>query len=229
MRFLLTNDDGFGSEGITALEAAAVRLGSVSVVAPDDHLSGCSHQITDKRPIRITPRGEQRCSIDAFPADCVRLADQVLNLKCDWVLSGVNHGGNLGVDLFLSGTVAAVREAVLLGQRAIAFSQYRRNRHVACDWSWTERQVARVLPFLLEQPLAPGYFWNVNFPHPESGTDPDWAFCDPEQQPLQLKYESNASSVMYVGSYQERPHSAGSDVAICFGGQIAISKVKVFL
>lgn len=228
MRFLLTNDDGFGSEGITALEGAAAQLGEVSVVAPDLHLSGCSHQITDKRPIRVTPRGPARYTIDAFPADCVRIAAVPLALEFDWVLSGVNHGGNMGVDLFLSGTVAAVREAVLLGYPAIAFSQYRRNRHVECDWTWTQRQVERVLPFLMTQTLAPGHFWNVNFPHPEVDHDPAWVFCNPEQQPLQLRYKSNDQEISYVGSYQERPRNAGSDAAVCFGGQIAISMVPVF-
>ena len=228
MKFLLTNDDGFGSEGITALEGIARQLGEVAIIAPDNHLSGCSHQITDKRPIRLTERGPQQWSIDAFPADCVRLAHRVLNIPVDWVLSGVNHGGNLGMDLFLSGTVAAVREAVLLGYKAIAFSQYRRNRHIPCSWDWTQRQVGRVLPFLLSQPLESGMFWNVNFPHPDEEHDPDWLFVLPERQSLQLKYDVTGDEIMYTGHYQERPRIAGSDVDVCFGGRIAISKVSVW-
>ncbi|MCA9029777.1 MAG: 5'/3'-nucleotidase SurE [Planctomycetaceae bacterium] len=228
MKFLLTNDDGFDADGITVLSQAAQALGSVCVVAPDEHLSGCSHQVTDRRPIRVQPRREDHFSIDAYPADCVRLGLTRLFEDVDWVLSGVNHGGNLGVDLFLSGTVAAVREATLLGKPAIAFSQYRRNRHLPCNWDWTAQQVERILPMLLEQELPPGCFWNVNFPHPNVHPSPEVVFCEPERQPLQVQYQSNGDSVQYVGVYQERPQTAGRDVAVCFGGQIAISQISVF-
>lgn len=228
MRFLLTNDDGYGAPGLETLERAAIARGSISVIAPDDHLSGCSHQIVDKRPIAVTHKGEGRFTLDAFPADCVRLANQGLVPEFDWVLSGVNNGGNLGVDLYLSGTVAAIREAAILGHRAIGFSQYRRNRHVEADWSWTERQVGRVLPVLLERGLDPGYFWNVNFPHPEGDIDPPLVFCDPDPQPLQLAYVSNGETYTYSGSYQKRPQTPGHDVEVCFGGAIAISLVSVF-
>lgn len=227
-RFLLTNDDGISAEGIQTLERAASRFGEIVVVAPDQQHSGCSHQITDKRPIRVTTHGQGRYSLDAYPADCVRLAHLSLAPDCDWVLSGVNHGGNLGVDLFLSGTVAAVREAVILGRKAIAFSQYRRSRKIDNDWNWTARQLERVLPALLAEELEPGQFWNVNFPHPESAHDPEWVFCPPERQPLQLKYQLTEEMHHYDGSYQERPRTAGTDVDVCFGGRIAISRVRVF-
>ncbi len=126
MRFILTNDDGIDAEGLAALAQAAATLGPAVWVAPDSHHSG--------RPIRLSRRDEFRWAIDGTPADCVRVALAHVAPDADWVLSGANHGGNLGADVFHSGTVAAVREAALHGKPGVALSQYRR-RGLDVDWA----------------------------------------------------------------------------------------------
>src|SRR6516162_8079498 len=108
MKFLLTNDDGIDAEGLAALAEAAAPLGTIVCVAPDSHHSGCGHRVTTDRPLRVRPLGDNRWSLDGTPADCVRVALAHVAPDVDWVLSGVNHGSNLGVDVFHSGTVAAV-------------------------------------------------------------------------------------------------------------------------
>src|SRR5438876_445357 len=133
MRLILTNDDGISAPGLGALLAAAVRLGDPVVAAPTDALSGCSHRVTTSGPIHITQPEPGRYAVAGTPADCVRVALHTLAPDAAWVLSGINEGGNLGADVWHSGTVAAVREAVLHGWPGVALSQYhRRGRPI--DW-----------------------------------------------------------------------------------------------
>ena len=114
-RILVSNDDGIDAPGLQALREAAEQFGEVTVVAPEAGLSGCSHQVTTDQPLRISLRELGRFSINGMPADCVRVGLQHLQPDTAWVLSGINAGGNLGADVHYSGTVAAVREAVLHG------------------------------------------------------------------------------------------------------------------
>src|SRR5436853_563150 len=106
MRFLLTNDDGIDAPGLSALIEAARELGEVAIVAPERTHSGCGHQVTTHGPIQLRRLAANRLAITGTPADCVRLALHSLAPDFDWVLSGVNAGGNLGADVFHSGTVA---------------------------------------------------------------------------------------------------------------------------
>src|SRR5262245_41246546 len=134
MKFLLTNDDGIDAPGLEALAQAAAALGHAVWIAPHIHLSGCSHRVTTGGPIRVEPRGENRFALDGTPADCVRIGLAHLAPEVDWVLAGLNEGGNLGADVHHSGTVAAVREAALHGKPGIALSQYRK-RGAEVDWA----------------------------------------------------------------------------------------------
>ncbi len=133
MKFLLTNDDGIDAAGLMALEQAMSTLGECVVVAPDQHLSGCGHQTTMHRPLALSHVSDQRHALDGTPVDCVRIGLGHAAPDSDWIISGINEGGNLGADLYRSGTVAAVREGALLGKPGIAVSQYRR-RDSAADW-----------------------------------------------------------------------------------------------
>src|SRR5207249_11579507 len=128
-------------------------------------------------PIRLTRHTEQRWAIDGTPADCVRVALAHLVPDVDWVLSGLNAGGNLGADVFHSGTVAAVREAALHGKPGIALSQYRK-RGLELDWDRAVRWMQPLLRELLSRAWTPGVFWNVNFPHVVAGEpDPKIIYC----------------------------------------------------
>ena len=121
---LLTNDDGWDAPGLAALWQAAEGLGRCRLVAPIGPVSGCGHRVTTAHRSRSRPLGEDRVAVDGTPADCVRLALDHLTPGVDWVLSGINAGGNLGADVYHSGTVAAVREGVLHGVPGIALSHY---------------------------------------------------------------------------------------------------------
>lgn len=223
MILLLTNDDGIDAPGIAALEAAVAPLGEVWVVAPSDHYSGCGHQVTTRAPLRFKEVGVRRFAVAGTPADCVRLAVHGLTPRPDWVLSGINAGGNLGADVYISGTVAAVREAALHGWAGVAVSQYRR-RDRAFDWPRSSRWVAGLLPELLREVPLPGTFWNVNLPHLDDDTpDPMAVPCALDLNPLPLHFHRGDDGWLYAGNYHERARADGGDVATCFGGAIAVS------
>src|SRR3954447_25415318 len=100
MRLILTNDDGIDAPGLAALARAADGLGDLRVVAPDGPQSGCGHAVTTHRPFGILRRPDGAVAVSGTPADCVRLALHHLVEGVDWVLSGINSGGNLGADVF---------------------------------------------------------------------------------------------------------------------------------
>jgi len=123
MHLLCTNDDGILAYGLDALTKAASRLGDVTVVAPDREQSATSHSLTLHHPVRAVQRGERRFQVDGTPTDCVMLAiEALMPERPDFVLSGVNHGHNMGEDVMYSGTVAAATEGVMLGVPAMAIS-----------------------------------------------------------------------------------------------------------
>ena len=122
---LVTNDDGVHAAGLRVLRQAAASIGDVIVVAPTHEQSAQSHSITIDRPLRHIEHARHVHSIDGTPADCVYLAlfeRRFLPRRPDLVLSGINHGHNLGTSVFYSGTIAAAREAAMRGIPAIAFS-----------------------------------------------------------------------------------------------------------
>ena len=227
MQLLLTNDDGIDAPGLATLAESLSGLGRIAIVAPDKHLSGCSHQVSVDRPLRATEVGDARFALDGTPADCTRLGLSHLVPNADWVLAGINDGANLGVDVYMSGTVAAVREAALMGKPAIAFSQYRRNRQ-EFDWSRAAPLVELVIEKLLNLTLEPGGFWNVNFPDLDgAAADPDIVFCALDSNPLPIHYEIRDGRFHYRGDYHQRERHAGRDVDVCFSGQIAITQLRV--
>ncbi|MGH7717899.1 MAG: 5'/3'-nucleotidase SurE [Gemmatimonadaceae bacterium] len=123
MRLLCTNDDGILAHGLDCLVQAATQLGEVTVVAPDREQSATSHSLTLHHPIRPVERGERRYQVDGTPTDCVMVAvEALMPERPDFVLSGVNHGQNMGEDVLYSGTVAAAMEGVSLGIPSVAFS-----------------------------------------------------------------------------------------------------------
>ncbi|MFI5242282.1 MAG: 5'/3'-nucleotidase SurE [Gemmatimonadales bacterium] len=123
MRLLCTNDDGYLAHGLDCLVRAALSLGEVTVVAPDREQSATSHSLTLHHPIRPVARGDDRWQVDGTPTDCVMLAvEALMPTRPDFVLSGINHGQNMGEDVLYSGTVAAAMEGVTLGVPAIALS-----------------------------------------------------------------------------------------------------------
>jgi 5'-nucleotidase len=248
MTWLLTNDDGIDAPGIAALARALAQLDATQprqIIAPRQEQSGCGHQVTTAQPIPVERRPSPQSAaandslphyaVGGTPADCVRLGVSQLCPTATWVLSGINAGGNLGADVYISGTVAAVREAALQGLPGLAISHYRQgNRPI--DWELASRWTVLVLAKLMPLPLEAGEFWNVNLPHLQPGLpDPALVFCQPCQQPLPTQYQyqpeqnqqDQGGCYLYAGRYGERPQLAGTDVSACFGGAIAVTKLSV--
>ena len=120
---VLTNDDGVHAPGLAALEKALAELGDVYVIAPEREQSACGHALTLHRPLRALQMGERRFSVNGTPSDCVNMA--VLGFLPETpvlVVSGINHGANLGDDVTYSGTVSAAMEGTILGVPSIAVS-----------------------------------------------------------------------------------------------------------
>lgn len=123
MRILLSNDDGILATGLSVLERACEPLGELYVVAPDREQSATSHSLTLHHPLRPVRLGERRWQVDGTPTDCVMLAcEALMDVRPDFVISGVNHGPNMGEDVLYSGTVAAAMEGLALGIPSIAVS-----------------------------------------------------------------------------------------------------------
>jgi 5'-nucleotidase len=228
MKFLLTNDDGIEAAGLAALVNAARALGEPIVVAPAGPQSGVSHAVTWRQGVRIEPRAEQRFAIHGTPADCTRLGLLHVVPEAKWILSGINHGANLGADMYYSGTVAAVREAVLHGWPGIAVSHYHK-AGMEFDWERATRWIVPVLAELFARPIELGLFYNVNLPHlAADAPDPETVWCPLDANPLPLNYNhEEASGLYYAGDYTLRSRTAGADVDVCFGGRIAITSVHL--
>jgi 5'-nucleotidase len=224
----LTNDDGWDAPGLEALRRAAAGLGPCHVVAPISAQSGCGHSVTTHGPIMVTRPADGCVAVSGTPADCVRLALHHLVPRPSWVVAGINAGGNLGVDVYHSGTVAAVREAVIHGLPGIAISHYLA-RGRAVDWARATEWAKLVLSDLVRQRWQPGTFWNVNLPHltPEE-PEPDIVFCPLDPAPLPLDYQVDGDQAVYAGAYQSRMRQSGSDIDVCFGGNIAATLIRVF-
>lgn len=163
MLILCTNDDGYRAEGLRVLSEAARTLGEVEVVAPEREQSATSHSLTMHFPVRRHRIAERIQSIDGTPTDCVALAvGMLLEERPDFVLSGVNHGPNMGEDVLYSGTVAGAMEATILGIPALAISHVGREPSGIAGY-------APVLERLLSQILQrdgfpPETLLNVNLP-----------------------------------------------------------------
>lgn len=225
---LLTNDDGVDAEGLAALRAAARTIGQPLIVASLDCHSGGGHRVTTHSPLRLERRDASCYTLDGTPADCVRVGLTRLAPETAWVLAGINHGGNLGVDVYLSGTVAAVREGVLMGHPGIAVSHYHRKEIDPLDWPRATRWVAPILRDLIARPWEPGTFWNVNLPHvPADAADPEIVFCPVDLSPLPVSYRAEGDRLMYNGNYHDRPRQGGTDIFHCFQGRITVSLVRV--
>ena len=231
MRILLTNDDGWGTEGLLTLEKVAAQFGETVIVAPAMPQSGISHQMTFERPLNLVQRGPNSFELDGTPADCVRIAMTQLAGRFDWVLSGINHGANLGADVYVSGTVAAAREAWLQGTRAVAFSQFRQGGiDQEFDWQPTESLTRKIFQMLIESPRSNGRaLVNVNFPDVGASfinaDDVALKWCELDPNPLPTQFASTEEGFIYCGVYRERARKQGCDIDLCFTGNVAITKL----
>jgi 5'-nucleotidase len=165
---LVTNDDGVHAPGIRALAAVLAEAGEVHVVAPDREMSACGQALTLKHPIRAEALEPRVHAVDGTPADCVNLAIlKLLPRQPDLVVSGINSGGNLGDDIYYSGTVGGAREGVFLGVPSLAISLVAK---AEADFAHAGEFALRLAHLVLEKGLPLGTLLNVNVPPgPPSG------------------------------------------------------------
>lgn len=236
MRFLLTNDDGADVAGLAALQRAVADLGESVVVVPRDGTASRGHGVTRDAVLSVEQTADRQYVVDGLPADCVRLALTVLRDQIgpiDWVLAGINHGANLGVDVYYSGTVGAAREAAILGLPAVALSQYYRPG-VEPDWARAERWARSIVRQMVERCDAQAALWNVNFPALRA--DQKFigvAVCPVSTDPVPVVYENvqpveqGPLAVRYTGVYAERAAGNDTDVERLFAGWITVTALRL--
>lgn len=169
MRILLTNDDGIHAEGLAALERIARTLSDdVWIVAPETDQSGLAHSLSLSEPLRLRQVSEKHFALRGTPTDCVIMGiKQVMDIKPDLVLSGVNSGSNVADDVTYSGTIAGAIEGTMQGVRSFALSQ----AYVYSDgvrmvpWEVAEAHAPALLDKLMHVELPGGTFFNLNFPN----------------------------------------------------------------
>src|SRR5436309_16033403 len=160
---LVTNDDGFRSDGIEALAEALRRIGEATIVAPIDEASAIGHALTLRRPLRLERMDEHCYGVDGTPTDCVNIAiTHVFKRLPDLVVSGINKGWNLGDDVTYSGTVSGALEGALLGIPSIAVSLERTMG--AYDFGPAASAAASIASLVLRSGLPPPTFLSINVP-----------------------------------------------------------------
>ena len=164
MRILVTNDDGYRSDGIHVLAAALRKLGDVVIVAPVEEASAAGHSLTIRHPLRLDPISDGVYAVDGTPTDCVNvgIAQVFRDELPGMVVSGINKGYNIGDDITYSGTVAGALEGALLGIPSMAVSM--RATRGEYDFSYAANAAATLADAMLRAPLPPRTFLNVNVP-----------------------------------------------------------------
>lgn len=164
VRILITNDDGYHSEGIIALENALSEIGECFVVAPASEMSGASHSLTLARPLRIRQIDAHHWTVDGTPTDCVTLAiNQIFSAeeRPTICVSGINHGPNLGDDATYSGTVAGAMEATILGVPGLAFSLVANRNH---DFTESMKAAKEITQKAITEGIPQNTLLNINIP-----------------------------------------------------------------
>lgn len=227
MKIVLTNDDGYGEPGLTALADVVRSWADVVLVAPRLPQSGVGHRVTMRDPLKVQRVAPDHFVVDGTPVDCTRLAIKSLVPDARWVMAGINPGANLGSDVYQSGTVAAVREAAILGIKGIAVSQYI-GPSLKLNWEAARMHLSKLLPLVMQEPCTRGQFWNINLP--SLLTTEEYAnhrFCPLDKHPHRYTFAETGEGFQYEGVIHDRPYAAGSDVAVCFAGEISITRMEI--
>ncbi|MAG30175.1 MAG: 5'/3'-nucleotidase SurE [Deltaproteobacteria bacterium] len=239
MPLILSNDDGVHAPGLATLHEVLLERGDCLIVAPSGPQSGVGHAVTTMEPMTLEEHAPGRFGLEGTPADCARIAlgrqaafarkqlgDGALGPDL-WLVAGINHGANLGVDTYTSGTAAAAREAAILGHPAIAISQYV-GKHRTIDWTVAAARARLALDPLLARAPRPGFFWNVNLPHPtDESSDHELVFCPLDPSPHRFDYEDRDGILQVITDYHDRPRRPEHDVDVCLGGRIAITEIPI--
>ena len=241
VRVLLTNDDGIAAEGLQALRRALLEVPGIelAVIAPDGNRSAIGRGITTRRPLWVeeVPFGDGTVgyATDGTPVDCVRFAalGLVEGFQAELIVSGINHGANLGDDITYSGTVAAALEGVILGLPAVAVSQqstagemdFRLGRQF--DFAGAAAFTARIVEEIEDVPLPGGTLLNINVPAGElSGVEVPRLGKRIYRDQLELQDEQSGRRQYRI--YGDAPgyrHETGTDLAAVAEGRVAVTPI----
>lgn len=242
MRVLLTNDDGLSAPGLQALRRSLLELDGIEldVIAPDSNRSATARSITTRSPLWVEEvrfdDGTAGYATDGTPVDCVRFADLgLLGHKPDLIVSGINHGSNLGDDVTYSGTVAAAFEGIILGLPAIAVSQQSTNREMdfragrRFDFGIAAPLAAELVGHVIKDGMPEGTLLNVNIPgcRPEGVEvtrlgkrlyDDELKLVEESESDGRKRYEIYG----FEPSFEDEP---GTDLAAVARGRVAVTPI----
>jgi len=235
LRILISNDDGIHAHGIKVLEKIAHTLtDDVWVVAPEIEHSGAGHSLTLRRPIRARKVSAQRYAVDGTPTDCVMVAlTKILkDNQPTLMLSGVNHGINIGDDITYSGTVAAAMEATLLGVPSIAFSQAGKPDQ-PIKWSTAEHFATDIIKKLIDNPWPSYVFINVNFPDVVASSVKGIRVVKQGVRTIRENlldwFDPNGQPFYRIGPRDSTPTETGTDLEAIANGEISITPLHLDL
>jgi 5'-nucleotidase len=232
VKILVSNDDGYLAKGINALAAALAQIADVVVVAPDRNHSGASNSLTLHSPLRIHQVEKNRYFVNGTPSDCVHLAlSGFLDFDPDIVVSGVNHGANLGDDVIYSGTVAAAMEGRFLGLPAIAVSLA--GQH-GTHYETAAQVAAELVSRLQTKPLPSDVILNVNVPDRPyealKGIRSTRLGFRHRSEPLIRGKDPREQTIYWIGPAGEgQDAGAGTDFQAIDQGAVAVTPLKVDL
>jgi 5'-nucleotidase len=232
VKILVSNDDGYLATGINALADALAEIAEVTVVAPDRNQSGASNSLTLHTPLRVHTIGERRHFVNGTPSDCVHLAlSGFLDEDPDIVVSGINHGSNLGDDVIYSGTVAAAMEGRFLGLPAIAVSLAGRN---PTHFDTAARVAADLVRKLTANPLPRDLMLNVNVPDRAygelAGVESTRLGFRHRSEPLVPMKDPYGRRVYWIGpAGQGQDAGPGTDFEAIERGAVAVTPLKIDL
>ncbi|MGE4659031.1 MAG: 5'/3'-nucleotidase SurE [Gammaproteobacteria bacterium] len=230
MRILISNDDGYQAQGLRLLADGLRELAEVTVVAPDRNCSGASNSLTLEKPLRVEQVEEDVYSVNGTPTDCVHLAiTGLLGAEPDMVISGVNHGANLGDDVLYSGTVAAAMEGRFLGLAAMAVSLAgEHGRHFETAVTITQRLVRH----MVQNPLPRKTILNINVPdcpvEALKGIRTTRLGCRHKAEPVVPARDPKNRLVYWVGpAGPGQDVGEGTDFCAVSNGWVSVSPIKV--
>ncbi|MEM1261844.1 MAG: 5'/3'-nucleotidase SurE [Pseudomonadota bacterium] len=232
MKILISNDDGYRSEGIAALVRTVQRRADVRVVAPDRNRSGASNSLTLENPLRVQQINEFTWCVNGTPSDCVHLAlTGMFDDAPDMVISGINHGANLGDDTIYSGTVAAAMEGRFLGWPAIAVSL---TGHNPQNFDAAATVVDRLLNRLEGDPLPADTILNVNVPDLPIGAIHGFAATRlgfrHRSEPVQRSADPKGREVFWIGAAGDGADAGpGTDFHAIDTGVVSVTPLKTDL
>jgi len=232
LHILLSNDDGYLARGLRVLAETLGEFATVTVVAPDRNRSGASNSLTLDTPLRVEQVSDNVYFINGTPTDCVHIAiTGLLDAEPDMVVSGINHGANLGDDVIYSGTVAAAMEGRFLGLPAIAVSLVTGD---AMNFHAAAAITAKLVRQIVDDPLPKDTILNVNVPDGPGTAPPEIAVTRlgfrHKSEPVIRAHDPKGEPIYWIGAAGDgQDAGAGTDFHAIRAGRVSVTPIKVDL